>query len=474
MASQGQLDVMMSYWFSAREFLLRAKNEVPTTNVMMFLGLILIVVVRNYTAKPPKKRARKFDVADEDHFPPIEPLDKFDWKTTEPLQLRPYKPKYHLTMALENLDPNELIPMDKTYKERIAYRRTLLKEHHDVVLGINSPKNTNHKSNNDNDNGSPEDPRIREAVTELYEYVMGIYLPARYPTMFTLLETKLSDEQLLMVQNRVTGEILPTSLSPNRPLIKALETLVKTVDEDMLILLPEIDTNQKSTQKQDAEPEDPRLVRRRKGGDGAVTAGEKRVEKKQHKSEEKKREIYSLLENGDGSTKYILEAYAACYPSGFDTRKKLGKPLAKIHDPVPGYKEKLEKSMDRYFERLEVGKYVKRANWTVTTGADLFAAFGGIHSTGKESMKELTVEALDLDNTYFRSERQTLYRLPISGAVVFSFHTYIYPIKQIKEEGSGEDLAAAIDGVEAGSVPEMDRYKRIPVWGNAIKEYLTT
>jgi len=29
----------------------------------------------------------------------VVPLKDFDWKTTEPLKLRPFKPKYHLTMG---------------------------------------------------------------------------------------------------------------------------------------------------------------------------------------------------------------------------------------------------------------------------------------------------------------------------------------------------------------------------------------
>jgi hypothetical protein len=32
-------------------------------------------------------------------FPDVEEQSDFDWKTTEPLQLRPFKPKYHLTMG---------------------------------------------------------------------------------------------------------------------------------------------------------------------------------------------------------------------------------------------------------------------------------------------------------------------------------------------------------------------------------------
>lgn len=74
--------------------------------------------------------------------------------------------------------------------------------------------------------------------------------------------------------------------------------------------------------------------------------------------------------------------------------------------------------------------------------------------------------------TFLRCERQTLYRLPKSRAIVFSIHTYRYPIRQLKEEGSGEDLAAAIEGIENGNVPQMAEYKKVPAWGEAVKEYL--
>lgn len=33
-------------------------------------------------------------------YPPVEPLAEFKWEETEPIQLRPFKPKYHLTMCM--------------------------------------------------------------------------------------------------------------------------------------------------------------------------------------------------------------------------------------------------------------------------------------------------------------------------------------------------------------------------------------
>jgi hypothetical protein len=57
-----------------------------------------------------------------------------------------------------------------------------------------------------------------------------------------------------------------------------------------------------------------------------------------------------------------LQGYVTCFPAGFNTKEKFGLKLRDIHKPVPGYKEKLELSMDRTFDRLEVGKVIKRSN----------------------------------------------------------------------------------------------------------------
>lgn len=45
-------------------------------------------------------------------------------------------------------------------------------------------------------------------------------------------------------------------------------------------------------------------------------------------------------------------------------------------------------------------------------------------------------------------------------------------MRDIKLEGMGDALADAIDGLKTGNVPAMDHYKRSPVWGQAVKDYL--
>ncbi|KAL9112188.1 MAG: hypothetical protein Q9227_003565 [Pyrenula ochraceoflavens] len=396
MAGQNLLD-SLQWHFRSWEELKSASifTKINYTNITLCAVFLVIAVfqARNGLKKQKAYESAKHAVLDAPGFPSIEKLDGFKWEEAEPIKLRPFKKTYHLTMdddtALENLDPNELILMDKNYRDRINYRRKIMKDHHDIVVAVN-------------------DERIRGAVSELFTFLMGTYLPTRYPSMFKVHHTEYEYGKEAVLENIVTGEILPTKPTRATATIKMLEILGRTLDEDFLFLLP----------SQDFEKDN----------------------------------------------SYILEAYMTVCPSGFNPREKLGKRLRDIHEPVPGYKQKLESSMDRYFAKMEVGKYVKRANWSLTTGAELYAANAGTHAYEGES--EEPINDLDVD------KRQTLHRLPRSNALVFAFKTYLYPIKELKEEGSGEELAQAIDGLKDGNVPAMHYYKRGAIWGDAAKRYL--
>lgn len=324
--------------------------------------------------------------------------------------------------ALENLNPSELLQMDKTYRERMAFRRDTMSKHGTHVVAVN------------------DDYIIRPAVVEHYEFLMGTYLPLRFPKMFKLHETDYEMGKAFMLENLITGAIFPASVSASTPTTRLLETLGRTVDEDFLFLHAEEDDDDDEEKEGEKKPTNP--------------------------SEKAKPE--------ENDKKYILQAYVLCCPSGFDPAEKLGKRLSAIHTPVPGYEAKISGSMDRFFSRLEVGKYVKRVNWSITTHGNLYAAGKGTnHAHEGDVIQEMTDEELDLDNTFMRCERQTLHRLPKSKALVFAFKTYLYPIREIKEvDGLGEELAQAIDGLKEGNVPSMHFYKRGPVWGEAVKRYL--
>jgi len=86
----------------------------------------------------------------------------------------------------------------------------------------------------------------------------------------------------------------------------------------------------------------------------------------------------------------MLEAFVSVNPGGFNPASKLGKSLAAIHTPVPKYGEKMETSMDRFFKRLEIGKYVKRYKWTINTNKELFQSGAETNHAGEgEKVEEL-------------------------------------------------------------------------------------
>jgi len=259
-------------------------------------------------------------------------------------------------------------------------------------------------------------PRVKPAVDELYTWMMNTYLPQRFPTIFTLSKTSstTSSPPQNTLHNTATHETLPTT--PYADPSASLRTLGSHIDSDMLILLPT-----------ETEPT-----------------------------------------SQDTNTTYTLAGFQVCMPNGFNTASKLNLTLSHIHDPVPSYKEKLEKSMDRFFARIAVGQYAKRSNWTITTSPHLYAASGNHAHDGEEVIQE----EIDPEHTWMRCELQILWRLPETKALVFMVKTYMYTLRQVKEEGLGEELARAIEGMEAGSVPDIYHYKRGVAWGESAKSYL--
>lgn len=402
---------------------------------LLFLITLAVIIIalrhlwprdkKKATAKhtDPKKQ-RLLDDQDGaiDAYTNIDPLFAFDWAKTKPLPIRPFKPKYHLTMALENMPLSELVAMDNTYLDRIRLRRQIMTDHPEATLAC--------------------DPAAEAAVYEFYTWMIGTYLPRRLPTCYSLVSsTKSSDEKQTdtpQLLNKITNELIP--LQPSSAL-SALQTLGAQIDTDFLILLPRPNTNTNP-------PLSP--------------------------------------EECQTQPIYHLSAFTTTFPSGFSTLSKLNLPLSAIHAPVPSYNTKLEKSMDRFFARLEVGRAVRRANWTVTTHDKLFTE-GGTHLYAGDSANE-TAKTMDptspdeevekqkrdvvIENCRLRSERQTLHRLPETKALVFGFKTYLCTLEEVKEDGDGPALAEAIDGFRKGSVPEMEYYKRGVVWGEKVKEYL--
>lgn len=169
--------------------------------------------------------------------------------------------------------------MDKNYLSRVTLRKQLLNDNPNLCIGASD--------------------EAKEAIAEFYSWMIGTYLPSRFPLMF-----KVTSDGALF--NVAVNELVPIA-PPDSP-FESLCILARTVEEDISFLLPSAD--------------------------------------------------------GDG---YTLHATAVCFPNGFNLPGMIGRKLCEIHVPVPSYKERLSKSMDRTFDKMEVGTFIKRANVSIST-----------------------------------------------------------------------------------------------------------
>ncbi|KAK7614694.1 Alg9-like mannosyltransferase family-domain-containing protein [Phyllosticta paracitricarpa] len=143
-----------------------------------------------------------------------------------------------------------------------------------------------------------------------------------------------------------------------------------------------------------------------------------------------------MFERPDGQ--YYLLAGAILLAGFWRLEDKLGMPLSEIHTSgnVPGFKEKLEKGMMNFFRRVQPDAPVVRNNYFIQVDDDLAWS----HSIGDEDGPEGTVgwftaqKDKAIEHHWFRSERQSLRRLPRSGGVVFTIRTYFHPITDIANE----------------------------------------
>jgi hypothetical protein len=121
-----------------------------------------------------------------------------------------------------------------------------------------------------------------------------------------------------------------------------------------------------------------------------------------------------ILERAEAEPEHRLTAAVLCFPSNWTLRQKFGLPLARIHLPVEAYDEALAKRVRRLFEAIRPGAPLMRANLLPYTHARLYSPRPELdrHSPSPGEVR------------FVRVERQTLLRLPVTRAVVFSIHVY--------------------------------------------------
>lgn len=287
-------------------------------------------------------RAEKFE------YPPVQPFENWDIKTTEPVPYRAFKHKYFVTMGIRSMEWDSWIELDNEWPKYHDYKLARVKERgHELY-------------------GTPD-----MAWDAAIEYLMEFrnYLPKRYPTLFK--ETPKGIYNLYTGENFEFVDIPKAEFKQDPMLMASL-----MVQDDLAILFED--------------------------------------------------------ENGQ----YILRSGGIMLAGFWRLRDKINLPLSEIHThgDVPQYKEKLQKGMEKFFVRLTVDKPVVRNNYFIQTDDNLPWSTS-IGEEDNEKVGWYTAEpAKDPLKLYYRSERQSVRRLPKTGAIAFTIRTYFLPVSKMCNE----------------------------------------
>ncbi|OKL56284.1 hypothetical protein UA08_08456 [Talaromyces atroroseus] len=162
---------------------------------------------------------------------------------------------------------------------------------------------------------------------------------------------------------------------------------------------------------------------------------------------------------GEDPEQHYLAASYSMAPAGWDLRERIGWPLWKIHSPVPMWQEKLQRSVEKYFHKMKADDLIARHNYFVQTDDILFQ---------QVPFAERLPEPPKIEDIRIRHERQTLRRLPRTGAILFLVRTYIMPLTDLRDDP--DSLRAFLSSVRA-MPPNMAKYKGRPVWGETVERW---
>jgi hypothetical protein len=150
----------------------------------------------------------------------------------------------------------------------------------------------------------------------------------------------------------------------------------------------------------------------------------------------------------------MFTAAVLCFPSRWRLGDKIGKQLTAVHGPVPFYADRLARPVDRFMRHLKPGHIASRLNWSLLDDPALFQPGGKWRVAGGSGV---TVENAGR-RVFLRVERQTLRRLPESGAVLFGIRVHVYPLEQVID---GAERAAALAAAVRALPAEVQQYKSL-------------
>lgn len=172
----------------------------------------------------------------------------------------------------------------------------------------------------------------------------------------------------------------------------------------------------------------------------------------------------AILEKRNGA--WTLTAGFAAFPSAWSLKEKAGLPMEGVHAHVPDYAGGTRNAMmlSRIFDNLQPDLPAMRLNWSIYPSGDLFWP----PEKGARAERNTFTPAIN----FIRVERQTLRRLPETGAIVFTIRIYNDPISRLKTDPALAALASALADKLSEFTPEQLAYKGMVARRDAIIRYL--
>jgi hypothetical protein len=170
-----------------------------------------------------------------------------------------------------------------------------------------------------------------------------------------------------------------------------------------------------------------------------------------------------LIQNSDAGP--VFTAAVLCFPSRWRLLDKIGKPLSAVHGPVPLYADRLARPVDRFIRHVKPGHIASRLNWSLLDDPALFQPGGKWRVDARSDIDAGNVAS----RVFLRVERQTLRRLPDSGAVLFGIRVHVYPLGRVIDRPErATALAEAVRALPA----EIQHYKSLLPFREALLGWL--
>ena len=154
-----------------------------------------------------------------------------------------------------------------------------------------------------------------------------------------------------------------------------------------------------------------------------------------------------------------LVAGSLCFPNGWEIRGALGRPVAAIHAPVPGFAATIGGPTLALMRRLRPERPVWRANWTLRTTDRLDLPPGAA----------MPPAPADPGRIWVRVERQTLSRVPGADALLFTVHTRS---RAVAEESADPVRARRLHTALAAMGQDMRAYKGVGELAGPVMRWL--